>query len=958
MADVTTLRIEINASGATATIDGVRRRIDGLSVSVSRAEAGLSRMSASFNTAFSRLNVTAAGLGASAGAAAAAVGGLSSAGIGAAAAMGGLAALLARVAPLAFAAGGALAAIGAQQGLQGLIATNSQYQNLRANLETVTGSAQRADAAFDTLQEFARTTPFQLNEVTQAFIRMRALGLETSLEVLRAFGNASAAFGTPFNQFVEAVADASVGEFERLREFGIRATRVGDQVAFTFRGQTQMIRNDSLEIQRFLRQLAEENFGGAMDRQAATIGGALSNLRDRFAELQARVGEAGFNQGFTNFIQSLERALGGLEGFADRAGQRLGTFFNNLATQIDNAGSTLDSFIVPFQVAQTLIGNALNGITQIVNAWAAELAPIFQAVFGSRFLRQVTEVFLAAGEIIFTIVRDWPRLLSTSLQSVLAVFTEFGRSVGQALQGNLTGAFDGFFERIDRGFTEQVQRTRQRVQEILQQAGQDVAAAGTEQGGGQLQRIVDDTRRQLQEAREAADRARAERDQARRALPEGGGGGGNSPRPDGTRSDPVSRDIFQQNNTSLERFTQDLQSLTQQYAPAIQRQREFNAAMQTLNLAMQLPAERLRDFGLTQQDLQQIMQGVNRSLGEQATLFGRLARELDIEIEQAVGRSQRALEALGSSGARGGSNVAERVGDRLASIIQQAESANEPLNTDQINSIRRTLTQLEEFRSRTEMTRELTRFRDQQEDTRASFGVFGRQRELAEQRQQAFRRLQEIAPNDQELNAAMESFDQALQRTEELREAQNTVVNGFRQATIEYAEQVKNVATETRNTIGTIIASLEDNLAEFIQTGRFNFRSFLQDMSRELARFAARRAIASAFDLFGLGGTGGFGGLGALFGGGRENGGPVGSNRAYLVGENGPELFLPRQSGMVMPMADMATRPSNDNRNTSLGVNVNLTGDGTGFDEGMIRRVMTDTMYAFQNELRFGGALR
>ncbi|MCW0181294.1 MAG: hypothetical protein OJI70_05915 [Zavarzinia sp.] len=41
--------------------------------------------------------------------------------------------------------------------------------------------------------------------------------------------------------------------------------------------------------------------------------------------------------------------------------------------------------------------------------------------------------------------------------------------------------------------------------------------------------------------------------------------------------------------------------------------------------------------------------------------------------------------------------------------------------------------------------------------------------------------------------------------------------------------------------------------------------------------------------------------LGSLFGGFRASGGPVAAGRAYVVGEQGPELFLPEGAGSIEP---------------------------------------------------------
>lgn len=48
-----------------------------------------------------------------------------------------------------------------------------------------------------------------------------------------------------------------------------------------------------------------------------------------------------------------------------------------------------------------------------------------------------------------------------------------------------------------------------------------------------------------------------------------------------------------------------------------------------------------------------------------------------------------------------------------------------------------------------------------------------------------------------------------------------------------------------------------------------------------------------------VGKVGGF--ISALFGGARASGGPVESGKAYLVGENGPEPFIPSTSGTIIP---------------------------------------------------------
>jgi hypothetical protein len=47
--------------------------------------------------------------------------------------------------------------------------------------------------------------------------------------------------------------------------------------------------------------------------------------------------------------------------------------------------------------------------------------------------------------------------------------------------------------------------------------------------------------------------------------------------------------------------------------------------------------------------------------------------------------------------------------------------------------------------------------------------------------------------------------------------------------------------------------------------------------------------------------------LGAFFGGGKASGGDVMANRAYLIGEQGPEMFVPRTAGVIVPAGETAS---------------------------------------------------
>lgn len=228
----------------------------------------------------------------------------------------------------------AFAGLGAALVLKKIIDTSVEFQNLQSSLITVTGGIAQADKAFALIKEFAATTPFDLKQVTGAFIKLKALGMDPSAKALRSYGNTASAMGKSLNQMIEAVADAATGEFERLKEFGIKSKSEGDKVTFTFQGVSTQVGKNAAEIEGFLRKIGDIQFAGAMERQAKTIGGALSNLGDAFAIFQNEIGKGGFAQAIADVARELSAATNGSKSLAREIGAALGSAVRGTAVAV------------------------------------------------------------------------------------------------------------------------------------------------------------------------------------------------------------------------------------------------------------------------------------------------------------------------------------------------------------------------------------------------------------------------------------------------------------------------------------------------------------------------------------------------------------------------------------------------------------------------------------------------
>jgi phage tail tape-measure protein len=208
---------------------------------------------------------------------------------------------------MALAIGAATAALGAGAAL--LLSNQRNFDKLNASLITATGSAEKAAIAFQAIQNLAATTPYSVEQVTEAFIKLRNLGLDPSEKAIISYGNTAAAMGKDLQQMIEAVADATTFEFERLKEFGIKARQQGDQISFTFQGVTTTINKSATEVENYLKSIGDVNFAGAMEQRAKTLDGAISNLSDSVDALLLAINQSGISEAFGDIVNSISSGV-------------------------------------------------------------------------------------------------------------------------------------------------------------------------------------------------------------------------------------------------------------------------------------------------------------------------------------------------------------------------------------------------------------------------------------------------------------------------------------------------------------------------------------------------------------------------------------------------------------------------------------------------------------------------
>lgn len=336
----------------------------------------------------------------------------------------------------------------------------SNFEDASATLTTLYGDVGIAKEKFQDLSTFAAQTPFEFPELLDATVKLKAYGIEAS-SYLGVLGDTSSAMGKQLNDSVEALADAQTGEFERLKEFGVKAVEItkknaeqlgasAEQVGMTAltytdkygKAQIKVIdRNNREAITAALVGVDGifQKYTGAMETRSKTMSGMLSTLKDNISMSLADL--VGFNSNVDEFgisAFSLAGALKGLlgagisfTGWLSGASEPMQTFISVLAIGTGVLAAAAAGYIAYGAVlpmvtaAQTALG---------VSIWAA-LAPVAAVVIGVAALAAglyILEEKTGAVSWAFGVLSD---IVTITLGGTMNMFTWFYNGVAGIVDG-------------------------------------------------------------------------------------------------------------------------------------------------------------------------------------------------------------------------------------------------------------------------------------------------------------------------------------------------------------------------------------------------------------------------------------------------------------------------------------------------------------------------------------------
>ena len=173
---------------------------------------------------------------------------------------------------------------------------------------------------------------------------------------------------------------------------------------------------------------------------------------------------------------------------------------------------------------------------------------------------------------------------------------------------------------------------------------------------------------------------------------------------------------------------------------------------------------------------------------------------------------------------------------------------------------------------------------------------------------------------EQQVQAYRQAGLELIKQEESTKRMQNTFQAGWSRAYENFKERSADSAAMGARAFESMSMSMERALDNFVRTGKLSFKDLIGSMIQDLLRLAMQAQASKIFQMLGGGFGGGGGGIGSWigetfgmtgFGGWLSglffaDGGEPPVGKASIVGERGPELFVPKTSGTIIPSGQLS----------------------------------------------------
>lgn len=301
------------------------------------------------------------------------------------------------------------------------IGYNSELQQNKIALDTMTGSTEKAGQLLKQLEQFAATTPFQFPELAEASKKMLAFGFNSSqvMPILKSVGDAASGLGLKGSEGLDRLTEAlgriktsgklTSREMMELTSAGVPAWNILAQAMGKSTDEVRKLTEKGLvpadTAINALVQGMEDKFPNMMDKQSKSFAGLMSTLKDNVEMTLGQVMKPAFNE-LTNTIlpalikkvQEISTAfkLNGMKGALQEifpAG--LADIIYGIGTAIKSTFNFLSQHTTLLKTAGVIMASVVIGI----GAYKAALLGLAIAEGVTKAQQEISNALMVAGAV-------------------------------------------------------------------------------------------------------------------------------------------------------------------------------------------------------------------------------------------------------------------------------------------------------------------------------------------------------------------------------------------------------------------------------------------------------------------------------------------------------------------------------------------------------------------------------
>ena len=402
-----------------------------------------------------------------------------------------------------------------KRGIESILTTGDKFERLSVQLEAIMGSMAEGERALSWIKDFTRNTPFQLEEVSEAFVRLKAFGLDPMDGTMQAIVDQASKLGggmERLNGITLAVGQAWAKqklqgeEILQLVERGVPVWELLEKATGKNVQELQKL-STAGKLGRDTIALLVAEIGnsaeGAAAKNMTLLSGYVSNLKDSWQQFLAAVADSGALDYTKDVLGSIAQRFEVMnrDGRLQALARKVSDAFIARGDAIQTALSRLsfDGVVARLQTSFATISVVLNKLSTTFTVTSNAISFFFNSFavavkgFATGFLYTIGEIINGWGKLAEVVGADTiARKMQEATNYLRSLGYEFARQTAEdanTVKDSLVGIYEVLTDRHEQSqqtirrasklTSGQIQNDQEQQQQAIEQTGKTGDQAAT-----------------------------------------------------------------------------------------------------------------------------------------------------------------------------------------------------------------------------------------------------------------------------------------------------------------------------------------------------------------------------------------------------------------------------------------------------------------------------------------------